>query len=306
MSIEQKKINEIKEAIIKVVAFFDIFDFPLTAFEIWKYLSVQCDLADVQEILNSGELNKVVSCKNGTYFLSGRGGIYVTRMKRYNYANAKFKKTLRIVRLFKYIPWIKMVAIGNMIGANNLKQESDIDLFIITASQRIWLTRFICAGLAALLKLRPTAENFRDKICLSFFVSEGALDLSSLKLSDDKYLLHWLADLTPVYDRGNTYDKFIAANQWVKESLPNWFEIKTASRQVKALDNVVYSDLVDVLFGSLEKSAKNFQLRLLPQNIKAVMNKDTNVVINDDVLKLHINDRREEYNKIYLDRIFNF
>jgi len=302
---EKKKQEELKKAIMEVVVFFDIFDFPLTSFEIWKYSSAQCNLAEVQAILLSGELNKIIGNKNGMYFLCGRDEIYVTRMKRYNYANTKFKKALRITKVFKYIPWIKMIAIGNMIGANNLKQESDIDFFIITEQKRIWLTRFICASLAKLLHLRPTVNNFRDKICLSFFISEDVLDLSPLRLKDDQYLLHWLADLTPIYDRDDTYQKFITTNQWLKEELPNWFAIQTVNRTVKALDNIFYHDIAEMIFGGLESAVKRVQWRLLPRDKKEIMNKDGRVVVNDSVLKFHVNDRREEYNKMYINKISN-
>ena len=302
---EQNRSNDLKRAIIKVIAFFDIFDFPLTNFEVWKYASVQCELAEVQAILLGDELNGIVDNKNGMYFLCGREEVYVTRMKRYNYANAKFKKALRITKIFGFIPWIKMIAIGNMIGANNLKQESDIDFFIVTEKKRIWLTRFLCATLAKFLRLRPKQNNYRDKICLSFFISEDALDLRPLKLQNDQYLLHWLADLTPIYDRDSTYQKFIIANQWLKEGLPNWFEIQTNNRIVKAQNNIFYHDIIGLMFGGLEGAVKKIQMRLLPRDKKEIMNTDGRVIVNDSVLKFHVNDRREEYNKIYSDKIFN-
>ena len=51
----------------------------------------------------------------------------------------------------------------------------------------------------------------------------------------------------------------------------------------------------------LEKYAKNLQLRILPLSYKRIMNKDSRVVINDKVIKLHENDRRRMYQKKYLE-----
>ncbi len=302
---EYNKQENLRKAVLEAIAFFDMFDFPLTAFEVWKYLSIQCNLSDIQAILFSDQLNQIIEQKNGFYFLVGRAEIVVTRMQRYNYANAKIQKAMRIARIFKFIPWVKMIAVGNMLGVNNLKQESDIDLFIITTPNRIWLTRFGCAGLAAILHLRPTPENFRDKICLSFFVSELGLNLQNLLLADDIYFTYWLANLTPIYNINHVYQNFSAANSWLSQQLPNW-QPTMEQRQIAASDSIFFRDFVEVVLKRLEPTVKKWQLNHLPAETKEMMNKDTRVVVNDNVLKFHVNDRREEYNMMYTEKISNF
>jgi hypothetical protein len=43
------------------------------------------------------------------------------------------------------IPWISFIGVGNVIGANNAKNESDIDFFIITRPKnRIWISSLFC------------------------------------------------------------------------------------------------------------------------------------------------------------------
>ena len=127
--------NKLKEAILKAVAFFDMFDYPLTPFEIWIFCELECELSEILEILNKDNLFLEKKC--GFYFLKKRKEIVDIRKRRYDYANRKFKRALKIARLFKLIPWIKMIAVGNSIGANNLRDNSDIDFFIITEAKRI-------------------------------------------------------------------------------------------------------------------------------------------------------------------------
>jgi hypothetical protein len=290
--------ENLKKAVLEVIVFFDMFDFPLTAFEIWKFLSIQCNLSDVQAVLFGNELSRIVEQKNGFYFLFGRAETVVTRMRRYNYANAKIEKVRRIARVYKFIPWVKMIAAVNMFGANNLKQESDIDLFIITAPNRIWLTRFCCAGFAAIFHLRPTPERQRDKICLSFYISESQLNLQNLLLADDIHFAYWLASFTPIYSVGGIYEGFMAANNWLDQRLPNW-QVSVEQRQVKANDYIFYRDFLDVTLAKLEPVVRKWQLAHLPDKIREMMNADTRVVVNDKVLKFHVNDRREEYNNVF-------
>ncbi|MDP3043629.1 MAG: hypothetical protein Q8N21_04470 [bacterium] len=327
--------SHIMQAIVETIAFFDLFDFPLTDFEVRQYIDVKCELNDVQTVLNNKELHDFIEEKNGFYFLAGRREIIKTRQERRGYAQRKIKKAARVSKLFKLIPWIKMIAVGNIIGTDNLKDESDIDLFIITEPERIWLARFFCAGLAQLLGLRPKKNNTRDKICLSFFVSEEAMNLEKLMLDGGKpspspralergrdvYFIYWLAGLKPVYNKAGIYEKFMEANGWIKEYLPNWQGPFCHSRGLQHSRKRVGNPGVNrknlfvpltpgfpvklgmTVIKQLEQKAKKLQLELLPADLKKIMNKDTRVVINDKILKLHSNDRREEYRRKWVSKI---
>jgi len=359
-----------------VIAFFDMFDYPLTVNEIFYSLSVKCELREVIEAVENmvkpplippfegGRIQspltplyqggRIIESKNGFYFLAGRSAIVAERHRRYNFTDRKFKRALLVSKIFKLIPWIKMIAVGNLLGAHNLKDDSDIDLFIVAEDKRIWLTRFFCVGIAKFLGLRPQADNSRDKICLSFYVSDQAMDLSGLRLKEknldslrqladrgndkeesgndkkinppcpvrlsahdeapllkgaeivDIYFIYWLAGLTPLYDAGGTYQKLIKANRRLFISLPNWQPVNpTRQRQIKPFLSEFYHDLVDLFFGGLEPQFRRAQMKIFPPALKNLMNQDSRVVINDQIIKLHANDRREEYREKYLEKINN-
>lgn len=333
---QANKQNNIKEAIIEVIAFFDLFNYPLTGCEIWRYVKVrQSTPMIIYNILDSKKLNNIIEGKNGFYFLAGREKIVRTRMERYNYAGRKFKRAMLMARIFKFIPWIKMIAIGNIIGAHNLKDNSDIDFFIIIKSGRIWITRFFCVAVTDLLGWRPKENMTRDKICLSFFASEEAMNLRELMLEkslpdfsqnlksdlsistsvtptkvgqksemSDIYFIYWLAGIVPIYDKRGVYEEFIKANSWIRQCLPNWQPLKLMERRDSGKSfSCFYHDLIDLLFGGLEKNAKKLQLKKMPSGLKKIMNKNTQVVINDQVLKLHTKDRREEYRKKWVEKL---
>lgn len=340
---EENKIR-LEEAIIKTIAFFDLFDYPLTDFEAWKWLwggdergsipkalgveplNYNVSLWEVKNILESDDTkrcptsikdvghlrieNNILESKNGFYFLRGREETVRTRMERYNYAGLKFKRAVRVAKFLRLIPWIKMIAVGNIIGAHNMQDKGDIDLFIIARNNCIWITRFFSAVLMAVLNLRPQAGATRDKICLSFFVSEEAMNLEGLMLENpplpplnkggktegDIYFVYWLAGLVPIYEADDVYSKFVKANSWLKNYLPNWRPIEPARWRRASGMPKIYSQAAGI-FGFLEPIFKMFQLKFLPAKIREMANKDTRVVISDNVLKFHTNDRREEYRK---------
>jgi hypothetical protein len=304
--------NNIQRAITEVMAFFDLFDFPMTAFEVWQNLKIKCEYEEIVDQLNI--MVDVISEKNGFYFLKGGEGFVKTRMERFGYADRKFKRAIKIAKLFKIIPWIEMIGIGNIYGSNNLKDNSDIDFIIFTEEKRVWISRFFCVVLAKIFRLRPQPGKTRDKICLSFFADKKSFNFEKLMLKADSVsnlpdlnFVYWVAGITPIYDKNNIYELFINQNSWLENYLPNW-----CGHQINYQRNAgrgysqFYRDVIDMLVGGLEKKIKRFSLKIMPLKIKDMMNKDTRVVVNDQVLKFHTNDRREETRSKYLEKIKNY
>ncbi|MCK5416285.1 hypothetical protein KAI92_02560 [Candidatus Parcubacteria bacterium] len=314
--------KNIKEAIIHTIAFFDMFKYPLTTFEIWRYLPIKCGYFEVEEELekicyseidddiklirlprfarNDNGKNNKIKFKDGFYFLRERQRIVKTRKKRHNITDKKFKRAILITRIFKIIPWIRMIAIGNLIGSNNLRDESDIDLFIITQKNRIWITRFFTVLIIKFLGVRPKINNTKNKICLSFFISEDNLDMENLRIENDIYFTYWLANLTPIFDINCYYDKLIKENSWLIKKLPNWQKTKISNhRNIGKPFSEICSKMIDIIIGSLEKTVKKYQLKILPDKLKRKMNKDKSVIINDKILKLIPNDKRGEFRDVY-------
>ncbi len=295
--------NILKEAIVKTIAYFDMFDFPLTDFEIWQYSEVSCELEDVTKILESGMKN--IQYQDGFYFLDVRREIIEKRMRRYNYTDRKIKRVKFLCRIFRFIPWINLVAIGNLVGQHNLRDEGDIDMFVITQKKRIWISRFFCVVITKILGWRPTKEDSRDKICLSFFISEDKLDLFNLRLDgEDIYFRYWLAGLLPIYDSRNYYEQFMNANKWLKQELPNLVYRTISSRIIiKPIMSRYAKEIIDLFIGGLEPQFKNWQMKIMPLDLKNLANKGTDVIIKDNILKFHDNDRRKYYQIRHKEKI---
>jgi len=291
----------VKKAILKTVAFFDLFDYPLTSYEIWRYLLfVNTSLDNVIENLDDQENIKNISNKNGFYFLINRENIIKTRHNRYNFSYHKQKIAKKIAKIFRLIPWIKMIAVGNIVGSHNLKDESDIDLFIITKKSRIWLTRFFCVLIIKVLNLRPQKNNKRNKICLSFFISEQNLNLQELVLTKelnnkdiDIYFIYWLIGLVVIYDSDIVYKNFVQDNNWLDKYLPNYSFKQKNLIDIEKIEKIKSSN-INKFLNFLEDVVKKIQLKIMPDELKNIKNKNTSVVVNDQIIKLHLDDRREE------------
>ncbi len=196
--------DEIIKKIIDTLAYFYIFDYPLTSFEVWKFLFQKnnggdnnVSLFQIEQTLKKLKEKNIIKEKNGFYYLStparqtnqnslntdkDKHDIIQIRIKRNRIAEEKYKKALKIIKILQYIPTIKMVAICNTLSYNNAKESSDIDLFIITKGKKIWVSRLLAASILKILNLRPKPNNSCNKICASFFVSENNSDLEKIQI----------------------------------------------------------------------------------------------------------------------------
>lgn len=298
--------NNLEKSILATIAYFDIFSYPLTEVEIWKWLwfenSKVENLWEIgQTLKNSETLKSLISANRGFYFFKNCEELAEIRERRYVLAEKKLKRAKRIAGFLKFIPGIEMIAVCNSLAWTNAREESDIDFFIVTTPNKIWTSRFLAAGFLQLFSLRPSKKNTRDKICLSFFVDENYLNLEPLAVGrSDVYLIYWIAQLLPLYDCGGVYQKFWQANAWIKNFLPNVFPRDAG----KALQKVSRSDIASG--GLSEKFFRGLQMKLLPKNLKEMANRDSRVVITDKILKFHANDRREEYKKKWEEKISNW
>jgi hypothetical protein len=287
----ENKQAEMKKAIKETIAFFDLFDFPLTEYELWIYLSLKCEFGELLNYINEAEINYC----SGFYYLPGREEIVKTRLRRYNYADQKFKKIMKIIKLFGFMPWIKLAAVGNIMGAHNLKEESDIDLFIITEKNRVWTCRFFCVLLCEALRLRPKKNNFKNKICLSFFVDEENQDLDKFHLKNidlDIYFIYWLAGLSPIYEKNGSYKELIDKNKSLEKYLPNWRPVDSSFLRKIQIEKKRSLGASGYFFDYIENIIRRISIFLMNKDLKTAANKKEGVEIGSGVLKLHLKDRR--------------
>lgn len=298
--------SDLEKSIIKTIAYFDVFNFPLTTLEIWKWLyrpHEKYTLQQVREALASSDwLLSRLSLQEGFFSLKNRDNIYLLRKQNNNWAERKFRKTVSMVKIFRYLPFVRMVAVCNNLSYSNSRESSDIDLFVISRKNQIWLARFFCLLILKIFHLRPHAEDRRDKFCLSFFIDESYLNMQTVMLGQhDVHFVYWFAQFLPVYDPDKLYDKLLAANHWYVEYLPNIYANKFVNKVEQTFLSKRVGQIINflvqppVIANWLYNQSRLFQIKIIDRNMQAMVNIDTRVIINEQMLKFHSNDRRDQY-----------
>ncbi|MFA6322834.1 MAG: hypothetical protein WCX71_05205 [Candidatus Buchananbacteria bacterium] len=308
-----KDFNALEISILKTIAYFDIFNYPLTVFEIYKWLYREdriYQLSEIQTAIESKNLSELISAKFGMYFLSGRDDLVAVRGDRYQLAEKKFKIALRAARCFRWVAFVEMIAICNNVGYNNAINDSDIDFFIIIKKGRLWWSRFLITISATVLGVRRYGRKIKDRVCLSFYLADDSLDLTRISLKpDDIYLTYWLATLAPIFDQ-NIYQKFLAGNSWSQKEIPNFFPTLLSNRRrvkenffshfFKKTGEKFFSGVIGDFF---ERASKIFQEKKMRQHRLGHYPSGTEVVINDSMLKFHENDKRQNYLDLWRQRV---
>lgn len=207
-----------EECIVRTLAYFDIFDYPLTFSEIKKYLGCKNDMSDEElyEILDDMSL---VQESEGYFYLLGRSKLASLRSERYAISLEKHAKARVITRILSFIPTIEYIGINGSLSMNNSSNSDDIDLFFITKKNTLWITRFAVNSILSLLRQRKTRRVVKDKISPNILLSADKLTLPKNKRT--LYGAHEIVQVNSVYDKGNFKDLLIHKNGWVKDFFPN-------------------------------------------------------------------------------------
>lgn len=200
--------EKLSHAVFHTLAYADVFDYPLTAPEVYRYLpSTTATIEEVTQALSDKSLFSQV----GDYFtLRGREEIVETRKRRAVSAARLWPKALRYGRIIAALPFARMVAVTGSLSMNNIEDGKDIDYMIVTVPNHLWTCRALSLLIARLAKLEGMS------LCPNYVVTTNALELKERSL----YVAHEVVQMIPVSGM-ETYQEICRLNGWIYEYLPN-------------------------------------------------------------------------------------
>ena len=212
--------NKIQTAILRTLAYADVFTYPLTLKELHQFLISQ--KTDSQSLKKTLKTLKKISSKGDYFFLKNKEKNIYLRGKRKKWSQRKWLLARKVANWLRLIPWIKMVAVTGNLAMDNAEQDDDIDLLIITAKKRLWLTRLLTNFLVEIVanRRRPGDQKVKDKICLNMFLDENHLKLPVKE--QNLFTAHEVCQLKPLWTKNQLYQKFIQESLWCQNFLPNW------------------------------------------------------------------------------------
>jgi hypothetical protein len=211
----------------------------------------------------------------------------------------------RFWRLYRAIPFIKSIYLCNSISFNALKEDSDIDLFIVTKKRALRRARFFSTCFFVFLWLKRSLKRKTKKFCLSFYITEDADNLYNITLpKTDIYFSYRLAHLIPLYQEratvpGTGDTNIYQANKRLVSILPNFPQqhiIHIGNKEFKG--NTRSKTILEFIFWGLrgrvfERIVRLIWLPIMLYKAKKHQEDWWGIVINDRMLKFHLDIRRK-------------
>ena len=206
--LQKTRVTTVLSAVFHTLAYADVFDYPLSAPEVYRYLtSTSSSFEEVSQAL----ADATVFSRVGEYFtLRGREQIVESRKRRADVAARLWPKAARYGRIIAQLPYVRMVAITGSLAMNNTDEGKDVDYMIVTAPNHLWTCRALTLLVARAAKLEGI------KLCPNYLVTTNALEFKERSL----YVAHEVAQMIPISGM-EIYKEIRRINRWMEDHLPN-------------------------------------------------------------------------------------
>jgi hypothetical protein len=221
-------ISFLEKSIIKTLAYYDIFNYPLTLEEIYFCLDTNTVTKDklFSEVESLSNKN-IIYRKNDFYLLYPDYNTISRRVEGNRRAERKMEIANRFSKIISFFPFVRAVFLSGSISKGYMDEKADIDYFIITKKNRLWIARFLLVLFKKIFLL-----NSYKFFCINYFISEDNLEIEEKNI----YTATELVTLIPTYG-SNLYNEFYSANTWIKTYFPNYpkrnaFDVSTSKMKL--------------------------------------------------------------------------
>lgn len=280
-----------RKQIIKTLSYFNFFDYPLTLTELWQFTKTNIKSEkDFSYLVKQKDIKHFKSF----YFLTNKKELVNKRLEREKISNRKLLKARKVIEKISNIPTVNFIGISGSLAMKNSDINDDIDIFVISKDNLVWLTRLLLVLYLKKLKVyrKKHEKNTKDKICLNLIIGDRSTGFT--KKRQNLYIAHEIVQLMPFFQRENAYLNFIEKNKWIFKFLPNANkrinEYKIPFNKRKNAINDLLVVILQVL--KIEKIAKFLQWNYMKKDV-------TLETIEDNFLAFHPKDFKKKVNKLF-------
>ena len=201
-----------EQSVIKALAYFDIFNYPLTQEEIYNYIDQPVPVEVVMATLLRLVEEKRIFRLGNFYSLQPDVALHTRRTTGNHKAEVILKTAYKVGGFLYQFPFVRGIGISGSLSKNFADQHTDIDFFIITRSNRLWIAR----TLMHLFKKLTFITGHQHWYCMNYYIDEEALRIEEQNI----FTATELITLIPVCGNGALHN-FYYQNNWVADYFPH-------------------------------------------------------------------------------------
>lgn len=216
--------KKISAYILQTLAYFDYFNYPLTIEDICAFSSCKLNQSDIEVAVNELINRKIVFRLKQFYSLQNDPALADKRLKGNQMAILQLKIAEKVARLISRFPFVETVAVSGSLSKFFADEKTDIDFFIITKADRLWIARTTMHLFKKLTFLIGKQHWF----CMNYYVDEKGLEIPEKNI----FTAMEIVTLIP-FEGLNYFRKFKEANNWTKDYFPVYHPVLRTNLQVK-------------------------------------------------------------------------
>jgi predicted nucleotidyltransferase len=189
----------------------------------------------------------------------------IKRMRGNMYAKRALVKAQKKARFIAKFPYVEAVGVSGSLSKGYYDNESDIDFFVITKPNKLW----ICRTLLMLYK-KIFLFNSRKYFCVNYFISSSQMEIEE----KNRFTATEMKTLIPLQGK-DVFDKFYQSNRWVNDYFSK-FEPKistirnikktTLSKGIEFIFDTKIGTITDYLFKAITLKKWKLKFRYMTED----------------------------------------
>ncbi|HEX5169223.1 MAG TPA: nucleotidyltransferase domain-containing protein [Cyclobacteriaceae bacterium] len=291
------------QSIVKTLLYYDIFNYPLRANEVFRFLPTNSvKVNDVEHALENLSDNKLIY-RFGEYFSIQNSEQNVVRRRKGNNLAEKYASIAhQRAKLIARFPFVRAVFASGSFSKGYMDEKSDLDFFIITAPGRLWMARTLIVMFKRLFFF-----NSHKYFCCNYFIDSEHLEIEEKNL----FTATELATLVPLCG-SRLYSRMINNNSWVMDFFPN-YEVNSVENSISSKPSFLKISVENILNTKLFDRIEKFFMRITLARWKRLYErkynaKDFNIAFKSSqhVSKNHPNHYQQKVMRCYDEKIRNY
>ena len=186
------------------ILYYSIFNYPLTKSEIHQY-SNNALLTDTNSDLNYLLAKKIIYLIDGFYVFGADYNCVPRRRLGNAAADVVIKKAQSRAYFISKFPFVECVGISGSLSKNYYDENSDIDFFVITKRNRLWLCRLFLVVYKKIFLF-----NSYKQFCINYYITANCLEIEE----KNRFTATEITTLIPITGK-SIFSEFYNSNLWV-------------------------------------------------------------------------------------------
>ena len=255
---------------LKTILYFSIFNYPLKLDEIYNFSfsknkeKIRNDLDDL--------VAKNVIVKIGDFYLAVPNQKHIEkRIKGNQMAVTALVKAKKKAAFISKFPFVEAVGVSGSLSKGYYDSDSDIDFFVITKPNKVWLCRTFL-----MLYKKIFLFNSRKYFCINYFMSSNCLEVQE----KNRFTATEIKTLIPFHGK-KAFEDFYRSNAWVSDIFAEFVPQLEKVQSIKKPMGIVAMESVfnTKLGNALDHSFKNITVRFWKMKFSQMAYEDFKVAL---------------------------